>query len=81
MKYPLGIIIDQTIKMEKEEVFTVEASRLTSVPELEVRACGNFQRRGLYLDNHYDWVIVKDSEGLATLLRLKKIKEEPSNVF
>lgn len=39
---------------------------------LQIRGSGEFKDKGFYLDNDYNWEIVKDKEGMMCLVPTKK---------
>lgn len=71
-----GVIIKKappadTIQIPEEKLRMFEASQTIGVHGttfIQRRLSGNFAKRGFYLNNYYDWQIVKDNQGSLVLV-------------
>lgn len=67
----------EIITESKEGEVKIDESALCDIKDMEVFLCirtdGEFEGKGFYLDDGYDWVIVeKDSQGEQVLVPIKK---------
>lgn len=69
MKYPVAILKTK----EEPDTVIIDPDRLIDYPKNPVtRGSGEFENNGFYLNETFDWVIVKDSKNCLVLLPLKK---------
>jgi len=72
MEYPTGHIVGakgNVVDIPEEKCVAVNDEFMRG---LAPRSSGEFAGKGVWLDENYDWIIVKDSTGYKVLIALEK---------
>jgi len=70
MKYPKAVIMGENkikLQFDKDDIMSPIPAK-----EIPIRNAGNFANMGYWLDNEYDYIIVKDDEDNLVLLKMLK---------